>query len=250
MQIYVVARPALDEEMLALLADAQDLEWRRSDNATPAEELVEFSGRMCYLSFGDRQSPRSNDEYIANLIRQDHGSVLEHASWTFLITGISRACSHQLVRHRVGVSVSQLSQQYHDESSAPAVMPDAIQRSPDAAAEWEEAITRAQQAYRRLLELAEDEASQLAPRERLRELRTAARSVLPGGTETKVVMTANGRALRHFLRIRGSVEGDEEMRTLSASLLDLLRDEAPSLFADFRVEMLEDGLPVVRYRAR
>ncbi|MDU6092992.1 MAG: FAD-dependent thymidylate synthase, partial [Staphylococcus lugdunensis] len=107
------------------------LTWIQKGNATEAEHLVEASGRLCYMSFGEQnQSPRNTNEYIMNLIVQGHESVLEHLNWTFLITGVSRAFTHQLVRHRAGFSYSQLSQQYHDESEAEFVVPIEVRNNP------------------------------------------------------------------------------------------------------------------------
>jgi thymidylate synthase (FAD) len=83
-------------------------------------------------------------------------------------------------------------------------------------------------------------------RERRRAIRAAARSILPEATETSIVVTANARALRHFLDERGSIAGDEEMRTVSAQLLEFLRHDAPATFADFESSVAADGLPQVR----
>jgi thymidylate synthase (FAD) len=82
-------------------------------------------------------------------------------------------------------------------------------------------------------------------KERSRSIRSATRSVLPNATETKIVVTANARALRHFLKLRGSIEGDSEMRIVSAELLKILRAEAPNLFSDFSMQILRDGTPLV-----
>ena len=110
---------------LAFLND-EGTNWRRTQGATGIEELIEVSGRVCYMSFGPDQSPRPNRDYVANLLRMRHESVLEHASWTLLLTGVSRAFTHQLVRHRAGFSYSQLSQQYHDERDATFVEPSSL----------------------------------------------------------------------------------------------------------------------------
>src|SRR5208282_5230463 len=118
---YVLARPCFDQAYESFLGDylpAEQATWRETMCATAAERVVEFAGRVCYMSFGPRQSDKSNRDYIHNLIRNGHESVLEHAVWTIAVCGISRAFSHQLVRHRVGFGFSQLSQQYHDESEA------------------------------------------------------------------------------------------------------------------------------------
>lgn len=141
--VTLLSRPVFGEAYLNFLRahlPAHDAFWQQDDRATDAERLVEFAGRVCYLSFGHRQSPRSNAEYIANLIRRGHHSVLEHAAWTFVLAGVSRAFTHQLVRHRVGFSFSQLSQQYHDEREAPVVRPSELNRSARAAAAWDAAI--------------------------------------------------------------------------------------------------------------
>jgi thymidylate synthase (FAD) len=223
----------------------EDARWQEDGNATDAERLVEFAGRVCYLSFGRQQSPRNNAEYIANLIRRGHDSVLEHAAWTFVLAGVSRAFTHQLVRHRVGFSYSQLSQQYHDERASAVVRPAEIDRNARAAAAWDTAMAATRAAYATIAdELGLDDPGRL-PAETRRALRSAARSVLPNALESIVVVSANARAIRHFLRLRGGIQGDPEMRLVAAALLDTLRPEAPALFADFVVSDPGDNLPLV-----
>jgi len=225
------------------------VKWSRTPGATPAEELIELCGRLCYMSFdgpkGAGQSPKSNAEYIAHLIRQGHESVLEHAVWSFILVGVSRAFTHQFVRHRVGFSFSQLSQQYHSESDAEFVPPPGVETTPEVQRVWEQAAQVAKDAYveltRRLLQAEGVKSERDLSKERRRWLRSVARSILPNATETKIAFTANARALRHFLTIRGSITGDPEMRIVSALLCDVLKREAPSVFADFRIETLEDG---------
>ncbi len=215
---------------------------------------MEAAGRVCYMSFGVHQSPRTNAEYIRHLIRMGHESVLEHVSWTFLVTGVSRAFTHQLVRHRVGFAFSQLSQQYHDETEAEFVEPWPLGSHPDARAAWEQAVSSAKGAYREILQILRGLEGKIGKnpaqhKEVQRAIRSAARSVLPNATETKIVVTANARALRHFFAIRGSIPGDVEMRKVGTELLRLVQAEAPSLFFDFRVERLPDGSPIVRRAA-
>lgn len=243
-RIYVLSRPQWDlREVGRLLADL-GAEWRRSPGASPAEELVELAGRMCYLSFGAAQSSRSNEAYIANLIDKGHESVLEHAAWSFVLTGVTRAFTHQLVRHRVGLSYSQLSQQYADHSAAIVQMPPQVSGDPELESKWREAMASVRELYDRIV-TADPDVPDLTSRERLRASRSAARLVLPEGTETKIFVTANARALRHFLEIRGSIEGDPEMRAVSALILREVKADAPSLFVDFDVEKLGDGSPIV-----
>lgn len=225
------------------------MNWHRTLQATASEEIVEVSGRVCYMSFGERQSPRTTPEYVSNLLAQGHESVLEHVSWTFLLAGVSRAFTHQLVRHRVGVAFSQLSQQYHEETQAIFVEPEQLKESPLALQAWREAIAAARKSYTTILDsLAKVQGGDglhLSKRELNRAVRSAARSVLPNATETKIVMTANARALRHIFKVRGSIPGDVEMRHVMAELFRLVQPQAPSLFADFHVEILADGTPTL-----
>lgn len=245
-RLLVVGRPSFDRNALERFLEGEGLSWRNSANATDAENLIEVAGRLCYLSFGWRQSPKTNREYIRHLIVHEHDSVLEHAAWSFVLTGVSRGFSHQFVRHRVGFAFSQMSQQYVDQRSGTAIMPEAVRGSVAAERHWLDSIERSREDYRELLSLLEGEESDLPPRERLRLVRSAARSLLPEGTETKLLFTANARALRHFLATRGDIEGDEEMRLVCARMLEELRTEAPAVFEDFYAEDLADGLPVVR----
>ena len=249
LRIYLIARPHFDAEAFWSFLEDQNTSWKRTGGATEAEQIVEVSGRVCYLSFGEHQSPRNSAEYIANLIRLGHESVLEHVSWTFLLTGVSRAFTHQLVRHRVGFAFSQLSQQYHDETSAEFVEPPELVQFPEALAAWRAAMASTQKAYRTisgaLIAMERDPQWRGLRKEARRAIRSAARSVLPNATETKIMVTANARALRHFFKVRGSIPGDMEMRRVAAALLKRLVPEAPSLFADFSLERLEDGSPIV-----
>src|SRR5262245_17352395 len=130
MRVLLIAttriRPSYNEFLRA-----HKLTWRRTKGISSDQKLIEFSGRVCYLSFGKHQSRRNNSEYIRNLIRQGHESVLEHATYSILADHISRGLSHQLVRHRAGFSYSQLSQQYHDESDASYVIPAGLKHVPN-----------------------------------------------------------------------------------------------------------------------
>ena len=251
-RIFLISRPRFEIETFLSFLSEERAEWIRSPKATQAEEIVEIAGRVCYMSFGEKQSPRRNGDYIHNLIRQGHESVLEHVSWTFLLAGVSRAFTHQLVRHRVGFAFSQLSQQYHEETSATFVEPAHLQESPQALKAWRKALTISQESYKVILHsLAELEGKpglRLSKKEFKRAIRSAARSVLPNATETKIVVTANARALRHFFKIRGSIPGDIEMREVAAELFRLVQTDGPSLFDDFSLQELPDGTPMLEHR--
>lgn len=247
-RLFLLSRPQFDVQAFLSFVTEEGADWHRSPDAKPGEELVEVAGRVCYMSFGKKQSPRSNREYILNLIASGHESVLEHVNWTFLLAGVSRAFTHQLVRHRVGLAFSQLSQQYHEETDAVFVEPAHLQGSPQAIKTWREAISIVQQAYKTVLDsLMRENASSIGldKKEFKRAMYSAARSILPNATETKIVMTANARALRHIFAVRGTIPGDIEMREVMAGLFRLVESEAPALFADFQLKKLSDGIPIL-----
>jgi|TARA_B100000965_G_scaffold165143_1_gene137455 thymidylate synthase (FAD) len=241
--IHILSRPSFDIDVFLNFLKDEKLEWDRSPS-TDADGLIEASGRVCYMSFGKgRQSGKNNSEYIKHLISQGHESVLEHINWTFLIQGISRAFTHQLVRHRVGFSFSQLSQQYHDEHNAKFVVPPNLAEDKELFNLWEEHVESSLELYKKLAAKLPNTPNVNSDnrRELIRDLRTASRSVLPNATETKIVVTANARALRHFFALRGAIEGDWEMRKVACALYHEVTKDAPACFQDFEIKMMSDG---------
>jgi thymidylate synthase (FAD) len=251
-KIYKMSSPKFNADIFQEFLDEESQIWNRTAHVGEAEELVEAAGRICYMSFGEKQSPRSNREYVHNLIVQGHESVLEHVTWTFLLVGVSRAFTHQLVRHRVGFAFSQLSQQYHEETSATFVEPAHLRQSPRALQAWRAAMETSQESYRVILDSLDglecEPNMDFSKKEFKRAIRSAARSVLPNATETKIVVTANARALRYFFKVRGAIPGDVEMRQVAAAIFTMVRSEAPSLFEDFGLETLPDGTPTLTQR--
>lgn len=257
-QVYLIARPQIDfEEVARFLADRK-VSWLRSKDASSAEEIVEIAGRICYMSFNadTKKISYPNSTYICNLIDKGHESVLEHATWSFIIDRVSRAFTHQLVRHRIGFSYSQLSQQYHDESEGDFVQPIGLAEFPELAERWRAAVERTRGEYRDLLSLLSEKMSSSTQSasstafETQRWLRSAARSLLPNATETTVAITANARALRNFFHLRGAILGDPEMRQVTLALYRSAAMDAPTLFADFEAAETEDGVGLVRRRPK
>lgn len=240
----MLTRPKLAHEEIARFLSDRGLAWKSTETATDAEHVVEICGRVCYMSFSmDTSKVRyPNSSYIKNLIEKGHDSVLEHANWTFILDGVSRAFTHQLVRHRIGFSFSQLSQQYHDESTANLIPPERLDK--ESKKLWKEATQGALAAYRKIVELTDTNTQENPEQKRL--LRSAARSLLPNATETTIAVTANARSIRHFLSVRGAIVGDPEMRKVSAILLEAVSSDAPTLFDDFETTKHEDGLPITR----
>jgi thymidylate synthase (FAD) len=231
---------------VTLLARPQFLEpehlpvqWK--GESTDGEKLAEFAGRLCYMS-QHNPAGRTTAEYLANILRQGHGSVFEHAVYVLLIEGISRSCSHELVRHRAGFGYSQLSQRYVDESNASFVMPPAILGDGTMEAEWQTQVESAQAAYVRAVERLMVKYDWVGDKVHRRKLaREAARSVLPNATEVKIVVSGNGRAWRTMLELRLGEGAELEIRRMALACLRLLQQEAPALFADFEIYPAADG---------
>lgn len=195
-------------------------------NITSADELAEFAGRACYQSW-ERPNPATatNAGYLANILTQQHFSVLEHASATFYISGVSRALSHELIRHR-HLSYSQLSQRYVSAETMEPVIPPAFADDGDWVDELRDIFTDALDAYGEAVRHLEAKG---LPRKQARE---AARAVLPNMTSTALVVTGNMRAWRDVIAKRNSPAADAEIRELAVRILAYLRVLAPNTFAD------------------
>ncbi len=246
-KVYVIGRQAVvDEELARFLADEGVV--FTTDTRVPAEILNEVAGRACYMSFG--KGRKSNQEYLDNILTSKHGSVLEHAVWNLLITGVSRALTHELVRHRAGFGYSQLSQRYVDESEARYVVPPLYQENEELRRRWQQTIDCVRKAYVELAEATTQYVQQkhpeMAPRDRRKWARQAARSILPNACETKIFVTGNSRAWRHFLELRGSPHADSEIRLLAVEIGRVLKQESPNIFRDVEVYDEADGMPAVR----
>ncbi len=191
-------------------------QYLQGDGST--EALIEHAGRVCYQS-ESRGDPAA---FLRARLRQGHESIIEHASATFEISGISRACSHQLVRHRLA-SYSQESQRYVDMSDPAVVVPDSVAADPDALEVWRGLMSQVREAYREL---------------RARGVRKEdARFVLPNAAATRIVVTMNFRELLHFFRLRATPEAQWEIRQMALEMLALLAPHAPTIFGAYLSEL-------------
>jgi thymidylate synthase (FAD) len=193
------------------------------------------------MSFA-RPRPGGNKAYIEHILEVGHGSVLEHAVFNLILTGVSRSFTHELVRHRAGFGYSQLSQRFVDESEAEFVEPDPIAEDPELHQIWLEAVTSCQAAYKRLADGLAEKFADIPDRTlRRKKAREAARSILPNATETKIFVTGNARALRHFIEMRGDAAADAEIRKVAIAVLSVLQAASPNLFGDYRIDDLPEG---------
>src|SRR6185312_4045424 len=214
-------------------------------DATGGQALAEFAGRACYQSWKKpNPATATNAGYLRHILEVGHLSVLEHGSVTFYVTGVSRSLTHELIRHR-HFSYSQLSQRYVPERDAAMVEPEVIAEDPELHAKFIAATDSAVHAYTELLEGLEKRFADVEQATlRRKQARQAARAVLPNATETRIVVTGNYRAWRHFVAMRASEHADIEIRALAIACLRELRRVAPNVFADFEITSLPDGTEV------
>lgn len=185
-----------------------------------AEKLIEKAGRTSYMSF-DKQSQNTEKGFVRMLIKNGHHSVLEHAYATFKIFGVSRAFTHQLVRHRL-CSYTQQSQRHVDERKFTYVEPESIKANKDAHSLFLNFIDRAKEVYTGLQKLGIENED--------------ARFVLPNAIESQIVVTANFRQWRHIIELRGSPEAQWEIRRVAIEILRMLKKHAPTVFEDFEID--------------
>lgn len=215
-----------------------DVSW--DTDASGGEALAEFAGRACYESW-DKPNPKTatNAGYLRHILEVGHLSVIEHATATFYLTGISSSVAHELIRHR-HFSFSQLSPR-HAPGPDDVVEPDAIAADAELHKLFIEAAQASMNAHDALLDGLERKLSGVGATLRAKQARQAARAVLPNATETRVVVTGNYRTWRHFIAMRASDHADIELRELAVDCLVELQRLAPHAFADFTISTLADG---------
>ncbi|RCW43335.1 thymidylate synthase (FAD) [Halopolyspora algeriensis] len=221
----------------------EDVDW--STDAEGGQALAEFAGRACYQSWS-KPNPKTatNAGYLSHIMEVGHLSVLEHGSVTFYLTGMSRSLTHELIRHR-HFSFSQLSQRYVPERDAAMVEPDVIAEDSELHEKFVAATEASLQAYADLHQALQDKfADEPKATLRRKQARQAARSVLPNATETRIVVTGNYRAWRHFIAMRASEHADVEIRALAVECLRQLQKVAANVFGDFEITTLRDGSEV------
>lgn len=191
-----------------------------------SDTVSHFAGRSCYQAWNmEREETSNNQGYLANILKQGHESVLEHGSATFYIEGVSRNLTHELIRHR-HLSYSELSQRYVDMEKANLVVAPALRKEmkiPEMIPLGDSLVN----AYRHTVSFLTGLGY------KRKEARQAARYDLPGGTETRIVVSGNHRAFRDMLKKRYSVHADTEIRELAELMLAELRKIAPGIYQDF-----------------
>ena len=232
MRVSLVAMTQVLPSALPLAGWVQSAE-QKAYAVNDTDLLAEFAGRLCYQSWA-RTNPATvtNEGYLFNIINQRHFSVMEHASFSFYVDGVSRSLLAELTRHR-HLSFSVLSQRYVDESYGREIYPPALPvptTVTDTSHKLLEIAYAARNAYSQIVD------ELVAKGLTRKEARQAARSVLPNATETKFIVTGNVRAWRDVISKRNHPAADAEIRALGRDILRMLKLAAPNSFQDMEVE--------------
>ena len=253
--VVMLARPQTNVAGLAGFLEGFDPELRFPeylDDPTrlpDSSQLCKTAGQTCYMSFGPRRTKNENAAaYIERLTSAGHGSVLEHASFSFLLYGISRSVTHELVRHRAGVGFSQISQRYVSGAVLRFVERPEYQEDEELHRLFEERANRAASEYGEMADLLLDRQgggnSMLSAdykTDARKKVQQTARSLLPNETEAPMVFTGNVRALRHIVEMRADAHAESEIRNLALRLFLCAFTVDPILFGDYRIGELPDG---------
>jgi thymidylate synthase (FAD) len=252
--VFLLARPSIDVDgMRGYLEDVGGVSWLEGRlgeaNGSPSSELiVEFAGRACYRSWKPGLNPNVSKvrtdqrEYFENILRSYHGSVLEHANYSFALRNVSRVFTHELVRHRAGSAFSQESLRYVRLTDIGFRLPPALEPLREQVVSIVEQLEEFQVSAAEALGV-NDEG---VPFHVKKEVTSALRRLAPIGLSTDIVWTANVRTLRHVIEMRTAPGAEEELRLVFDKVAELMRAEAPGLFQDF--ERQEDGSWVPEYR--
>jgi thymidylate synthase (FAD) len=241
--VFLVARPSVDVAgMRAYLEDVGGASWLKrtlgeaeASQVNDGELLVEFAGRVCYRSWEPGLNPNvkkvrtDRHEYFANILRSGHGSVLEHASYSFALRNVSRAFTHELVRHRAGSAFSQESLRYVRLTDIGFRVPPALEPIREQVLSIVEQLEEFQLSAADSLGLD----SEGLPFRIKKEITSALRRLAPIGLSTDIIWTANVRTLRHVVEMRTAESAEEEMRLVFDRIAQIMLEEVPELFQDF-----------------
>jgi thymidylate synthase (FAD) len=254
--VVLLSRPEMLSDELATFLAGFDASLEFNDylsdpvTLSPADALAKTAGQTCYASFGPKRTWNENaGRYFQNIKSSGHGSVLEHATFSMLFYGVSRSLTHELVRHRAGTAMSQISQRYVDGRVLRFVERPEFQSHPGLHTLFMSRIDRAAGEYEDLADLLEvvhrESLEGFKRTERRKIVNQAARASLPNEVEAPIVFSGNCRAWRHMLEARGSAHAEPEIRALFHKVLRILQSQAPMIFSDYRLEPNEQGVDEV-----
>lgn len=248
---FLIAETQVNLPILAASLNHLGVSQWMSDAPNSAALLTEFAGKSCYMSFDTslnqnltKTGGRNNLDYIQKgIIGNHHGSVLEHSTVTFFLTNVSRVVTHELVRHRAGVAVSQTSGRYVRNDKIDMYLPNDLAAVPGATAIFLKAIGQMEENMRDLAILSDINNQPFSLK---KKLTSAFRRLIGNGQTNHIVVTANHRAWRHIIEMRTDPHAEEEIRVVFADVSRQLREKYPEIYAD-AVITVEDGIEVTKF---
>lgn len=254
-KVYLIAEPKIRwQEVERYLTSIGAVDWLHRIADIPAkrnsdaETLVEFAGRGCYRSWQPGLNANvtkvreDTKAYLRNIIDVGHGSVMEHAQFTFVFQDVSRVFTHELVRHRAGVAISQESLRYVRLTDLGFRVPEILEGHRDAVIDIVERLEEFQVAAADAFGLDDD----TVPFEVKKEVTSALRRLAPLGLSTMMTWSANIRTLRHVIEMRTSRHAEEEIRTVFHSVARTMKAVCPMLFDDYEINDHGEWIPSTR----
>lgn len=245
--VYLIAETRVDTDqlkaMLNTLGGQIALDWLSKiapASKSEAELLTEVAGRACYKSFGLGLNPnltkirQSSEEYLQNTLAKGDGSIFEHASCTFAFLNVSRVFTHELVRHRTGVAVSQESLRYVRPSELALWLPPELEEK---RARIKAVVENIERDYDELEGLYDWNAMDFSVKKRVT---SALRRILPQGMANAIIWTANHRTIRHVITMRTDESAEIEIRLVFDKVAQLMKKKYPLIYQDFGRRELED----------
>lgn len=244
-QVNLIAQTTLDWDSLSAYVTSvggkawvDRIELENRQNEFPQETLIEAAGRLCYRSWAPDLNPNTTKVrtdsavYLQNIINQKHGSVLEHVDFTFMLSNVSRVCTHELVRHRVGTAISQESLRYVRLDEIPFRMPDSIAHDEVLSAKATE-LLKAMEDFQVLAAERTGIDNLGVPFHKKKVVTSDMRRFAPEGVLTSMVWSSNVRTLRDTILLRTSEGAEWEIRNVFDQIAKLVVPKLPNIFYDF-----------------
>jgi len=246
-KVFLIAESKVDygqlKEMLTEVGGDTALQWftkTKEASKSEGELLTEVSGRICYKSFGLGLNPnvtkirQNSQDYIDNTLAKGDGSIFEHATCTFAFLNVSRILTHELVRHRTGVAISQESLRYVRPTSLKFWLPPDLESK---SKEIKSIVEDIEKDYRRLESSFEWDKLNFDVKKRIT---SALRRILPDGLTTSIIWTANHRTVRHVITMRTAEGAEVEIRYVFDKVARMMKERFPLIYADFEYKELDD----------
>ena len=246
-QVFLIAESRVNFDqlnaMLTSVGGETATDWfARTKQASKSEGelLTEVAGRICYKSFGVGLNPnvtkirQSSRDYIDNTLSKGDGSIFEHATCTFAFLNVSRVFTHELVRHRVGVAISQESLRYVRPTQLRFWLPPELQEKKG---EVKSIVEQIEENYHDLERSFEWDKSTFDVKKRIT---SALRRIMPDGMATSIVWSANHRTIRHVIAMRTAEGAEVEIRFVFDKVARLMKERFPLIYQDFEYTELDD----------